>query len=405
MLKPTNILRRLLALCLCLLLAAGSACAEKPVLLTFDTEEIPTCDLILPDGRLILSEIPTEKDVNLFCLNTDRTVSWKYSISVKDVNRIFDISPTPEYSSLYHMSVMSDGTIAVVLITEDSNGVHRHPILFLSEKGKPTKRKVLLPKDGWNLYAAKASYLVFYDFERNNSLDAPVYHTEIRDWDGNVLAAYDGLIMNGGYGYLMPDLDELTACGQDTYENSRATFMKMDGPQGNILWETKLDHQYPDTEYAVMQDFLKLKDGSYAGYLTETARKPDDDYVLKDVMVKFDAQGNVQWTDKESFGGEGCRIHGIYEYDGKIAVWYGPLWNPETLFWYDTEGNILGTTEVKISLEELKTLKPFKKAKEFPEGGIFQLIPMADGLWARASYRPANSNKKYKNIMFKVPVI
>ena len=133
MLKPTNILRRLLALCLCLLLAAGSACAEKPVLLTFDTEEIPTCDLILPDGRLILSEIPTEKDVNLFCLNTDRTVSWKYSISVKDVNRIFDISPTPEYSSLYHMSVMSDGTIAVVLITEDSNGVHRHPILFLSE--------------------------------------------------------------------------------------------------------------------------------------------------------------------------------------------------------------------------------------------------------------------------------
>ena len=119
MLKPTNILRRLLALCLCLLLAAGSACAEKPVLLTFDTEEIPTCDLILPDGRLILSEIPTEKDVNLFCLNTDRTVSWKYSISVKDVHRIFDISPTPEYSSLYHMSVMSDGTIGVWVDAEN----------------------------------------------------------------------------------------------------------------------------------------------------------------------------------------------------------------------------------------------------------------------------------------------
>ena len=72
-----------LALCLCLALIAGSACAEDLAELSCGKMDFLLYQCTLQDGRLLLGG-GTDRDENsglaawIMCLNTDRTVSWEY---------------------------------------------------------------------------------------------------------------------------------------------------------------------------------------------------------------------------------------------------------------------------------------------------------------------------------------
>ena len=96
------------ALCLCLMLLCGAACAEEMHVLGRGNWDYLEYGCTLPDGRLVLTG---EKTMNrpdhvtgawLLCLNPDLTVSWE--VVDEEENG---------YDSVRKAVVLPDGTIAV----------------------------------------------------------------------------------------------------------------------------------------------------------------------------------------------------------------------------------------------------------------------------------------------------
>ena len=381
-----KLLKRITLLCLCLALLAGSACAEGIRLGTMARETLKyICKM--PDGRLLLAvrETGRRSGASLVCLNPDRTVSWEYRDPLQGVYCVFT-----------HAAVLEDGTVAAVRYAELGDGAKRNTAVFLTPEGKATGKETELPEYGAQTYAAEPSYLM------ELTMEASLCTTTLRDWDGNVIARYDGLAMCGGYGAKVMNDDSVVTYGT---ADGRGKIMKMDGLTDKVLWETILDLQWEDTESVELTDAVKTEDGGYAVCLREGKPAEDDgDYEWRKALVKVDADGRVLWVNKEDLNAAD-RYMNITSWNGKILLRSVPeterehaIDAPETFVWFDENGKKLGTTELTMTLDAFPSLReqlvPQDSSKpRIPVADYQELIPMADGLWAMVSCAVAEKDE------------
>ena len=397
--KMTNcgkLLKRLLMLCLCLALTAGCACAENVVEISNGTGESLDDLCALPDGRLLLGgSKKTASDTctcaRLVCVNTDGSVSWEYTGPEQDNT----------YRGFYGAAVLNDGTIAAMMIEEPQEG-KPITIQFFTQDGKPTGKETAI--DSWLVnFSLEPSFLVMGTASTEGD------STEIFDWDGNKLNSYDGLVIAGGCGSVAQG-DETVLYGT---RNGRAVLMKTDGLPGGMLWERTLDLQWPDTKEGQLYNAVKTEDGGYAALLMEMVDSPDDEIMYRKALVKFSADGDVEWTSREE--AESDLWDDMFVYNGKIVIYdYPPtdMDKPLVLRWFDMDGKESGTTELTVKSADCPVLAGHAAEDAAQQKGMqfgrMLVFSAADGLWASAPAYTVD-DRGFRDdagtIMFKIPVL
>ncbi len=390
-----RILKRMMMLCLCLALMLGSACAGSVVEFTQSTGQPLDFQCALPDGRLLLtgSADPASGVAatveRIVCMNPDGTVSWEYTGEAKEYS----------YRGCYDTAVLADGTIAAVVIDESPDGMAM-TAKFFTQDGRLTGKEIAI-ESNLAVHAAKSSYLMMAmgSIEGNR--------TEVFDWDGNKLFSYDGLVISGGYGSVAEG-DDLVLCGSVAETDSKAVILKLDGVQDKVLWRTELDFQWPDTKDADLYYAVKTADGGCVAMLRElSGAAADDIYQYRLALVKFDAEGRLQWVNKDIVEDNGN--YGLAACDGKIVLYAGPpadMDKPLVFRWLDETGRELGTTELTVQSEDCTELKKYLAKQGSMTMGRLEMIPEADGLWAVAPAYTVDENDfsdVTETIMFKIP--
>ena len=397
-----KILKRCLALCLCMVMFTGAAFAEKAVELGcggMDDSLFYECTL--PDGRLLLIGEKAEADGNgtdqktwLVCLNKDRTVSWEYN--------------EQEEGDCWipYAAVLEEGTIAVAYRRfrgSDDKIVAK----FFTPEGKPTGKETVISADGESLWVHKAS-ANFLTLERQVTVDGredPRSEMEIWNWDGSLVSRYSPEEMLNGFFYCDEEEDGVLLYGEDP--SKRAKIMKKDSLQGTVLWENVLEHDLPGAEDALLYNAVRTGDGGYVALIQEYVSIP---YLMRISIVKFDREGRIQWiTGKDTKEYE--KFCSMAVYDGKIVL-YTNLNGEEqqtvqTFRWLNMDGKELGTTELALKAEEFPSLQ--QNTGKLIIGSL-QMIPMNDGLWAivkgRMSADPARDETGetlHDYIMVRIP--
>ncbi len=377
---------RILALCLCLVLLAGAAGAEETRMICSGRPDELDFACTLPDGRLLLTGV---KDVDVYdsmrawvlCVNPDATVSWEI------VDR-----DEKGYQAAGEAAVLPDGTVAVAFGRYEGS-LRKNTIRFYTQDGQPTGRELVFPEE-YSVSGLEPSRLMLFVWDDQST----VGETVVMDWDGNELLRYDGAGMPGAYGRWIENTDGLVIVGQDAPENARAKIMKMDGLTKEAAWENTLDRRAEDTDWAALWWGAKTEDGGYAAWLMEDSPLQEDgSYDRNNFLVKFDAEGRIQWTSGESFEKKHMHVSRVFSWNGKIAVCCLPEqespdgFDPWIFFWFDEDGKELGTTEVKLGAEDHPVMSRYL-VPEDPEtkrktGFSYDMpIAMEDGLWALAVY-------------------
>ena len=388
----TNI-RRVAALCLCLALLAGAACAEEITEIPCGAGGFLSYMCTLPDGRVLLAGGKRDSGnytcVNMWlvCLNTDRTVSWEYTASPEEISNAYSLSPAAEQCGVYQAAALKDGTVAAVMIADTFCGPTHFPVLFLTQDGIPTGKRLLLADGCQTPYAAEPSFLMTIGIRG----EGPEDETMLIDWDGNVTVRYDGLVVPGAYGFKIRGEDRLVTYGQDATENGHAVIAKMDA-EGNVLWKTVLERLWPDTEDAQLMDAVQTGDGGYAACLREDKRIPEsDEWEMRYALVKFDADGHVAWTNRTIWEKDGCALSSIYAHHGKILVYCPPDGSDDfgadglsrCFRWFDEDGKDLGATGPALAGADYPNLKQYLDAGKdrMAMTMIRRVIPMEDSMW------------------------
>ena len=129
--KFIRLIRRFLALCLCLVLLAGTACAEDMHFLSTSGWDSLEFACMLPDGRTVLtgSKLVESREYTggwVLCLNPDWTVSWEAVEGEKG-----------EWFSAREAVLLPDGTLAVVF-DKYINGQDVAAVKIYTQDGQPT---------------------------------------------------------------------------------------------------------------------------------------------------------------------------------------------------------------------------------------------------------------------------
>ena len=372
---------RILLLCLCAAMLAGTAGAEEIV----DINEYAFSDVIyqdtLADGRVLLagsgdpSGMPRPR---LLCLNPDRTVSWDY------------LNEAAEFSTYIGAAVLADGRIGAVLWDNGDEQDTGFTLQFFTPEGEPAGKDipVPVPESAYHNFLT-SSRMVFAD-QRNNGET-----NYLLDWEGNRITQMTGLDMNLLGCGVIEDKDGLVLFGASDQKDSHAAAIEKRDFRGKLIWKQLL-RVGTDTEggsflaavpaedggYLIVQSELQLlKDFNQAGYLN--------------ALVKLDRRGKVQWTVTEGLEDETTVCCGLVRSGGKIAAFYhtadreaeNDFRDEPLLFrWFDENGKPLGTTELNLSREDFERLGQYTDADSIVDVRYdYHLVPMPDGLWTTAS--------------------
>ena len=366
--------------------------ADKETLVELDSEQREWLEYrcSLPDGGLILTGgmrlygAGKETGSYILCLNADRTVRWEYTDREKN-----------GYTSAEEATVLSDGTIAVVVWDYP----RKIAVKFFTPQGKRARKKLDMTKKcgkTGQIADITPSFIMKRDFVGDVLAKDYRYETTLYDWKGKEIARYNGDTVYGGYGFSITGSEELVAFGQDTMFNSHAKFTKTDWSRGNVLWETVLDYRQPETDMAVLDDIVETEDG-YMGWLRERKPAADDSYEYTPYLVRFDAEGHLLWIrDKESLYGN-VLLSKLFYCNGELVMQCmskeDESWSkgePVRFLWSDLNGTELGTAELSLRPEDFRLMQDRQNSEEkgvyrYPVLGINQLIQMEDGLWAYAT--------------------
>ncbi len=371
-------MKRILTLGLCLLLAVGTACAETISDIGSYHGGWLTYLCTMPDGRVLMGGGETDGNGSvrshaiLVCLNEDRSICWKQTLTEGTAD-----------NSISMGTVLKDGTIAVVQYDKAWN----KQVLFYTQDGTFNGKSFDIPEECMN-YAAEPSFLMEYRTQGNDPAE-----TLLLDWDGNEIVRYSGLIMQNGVGNLIRGKNELVLYGFDSQENYHAKLQKMNGVSDRTAWETVLDFRHPDAVRSRLSDAAATADGGYAALLQEDIPGAEPDmYDGKDYLVRFDAEGRILWTAELAAQDE-MNPSDVFVYNGKIAVRFSSFAGRDDFFafrWFDEAGNELGTTELTLKAEDFPGLKEAVEkeqnlSQEFSYITVDTMIPMADGVWMPAT--------------------
>ena len=129
-------LRRMLLLCLCIALLAGSALANEVVDISTDGYDCMYYECTLPDGRLIFAgDMGTvgnyaDSRARLLCMNPDMTVSWDY------------VDPEEGGCRFWGAAVLKDGTIGTMLDNSPYQNSVGRKLKFFTQDGQPTGKEI-----------------------------------------------------------------------------------------------------------------------------------------------------------------------------------------------------------------------------------------------------------------------
>ena len=200
-------MKRILTLGLCLLLAAGTACAETISDIGSYHGGWLTYLCTMPDGRVLMGGGETDGNGSvrshaiLVCLNEDRSICWKQTLTEGTAD-----------NSISMGTVLKDGTIAVVQYDKSWN----KKVLFYTQDGIFNGKSFDIPEECMD-YAAEPSFLMEYRTQGNDPAE-----TLLLDWNGNEIVRYSGLIMQNGVGNLIRGKNELVLYGFASQENYHA---------------------------------------------------------------------------------------------------------------------------------------------------------------------------------------
>ena len=359
-------LGRILALCLCLVLLAG--------------------DCTLPDGRLLLSgrkwfdENDGTAQTWLVCLNADRTMSWEY------------ISPVRDDCQFIQSVLLEDGRIALVY-SRYYNEEDTIAVFFFTQDGQPTGKELAIPAEGRMVWTHQVTPS-FLMLEREADMDGLDYiesEITVMDWDGNEVDRFNTYEAGGGYYHVLEGNNGLLLYGQDS--DKQAKILKKDGMPGNVIWETRANLVFPDTNRSYMFKAAESGDGGYIAWIREFVNEP---YTERIVTAKYDGQGKLQWVSKDH-AEQGEQYYTVALYNDRIVMRYAPQieWfprmdEPVTFRWFDLDGKELGTTELTLNPDDYPALQQALAAEDngmilVPEIEELQLISMPDGLWGLVS--------------------
>ena len=227
--KMTRLLGRVLLLCLCIALLAGSALANEVVDIGTDGYDSLRYDCTLPDGRLIISgKMGTvgnyaDARARMLCLNPDMTVSWEY------------IDPEEGCCRFWGAAVLEDGTIGAL----HDNSPYQNPVgkklKFFTQEGKPTGKEFVFPSAEFMPHGVQTSGLRLWRIPEN----AEDYE-EFIDWDGNVILSYENRQSPMNIvDTMIEEEDGRVFGGRESGLRPCARIAKVDY-QGNLLWGTVL---------------------------------------------------------------------------------------------------------------------------------------------------------------------
>ena len=371
-------MRRILALGLCLLLATGTACAETISDIGSYHSGWLSYLCTMPDGRVLMGGGETDgtdsisSHAILVCLNTDRSICWKQTLGAGTAD-----------NSISMGTVLEDGTIAVVQYDKAWN----KKVLFYTQDGTFTGKEFTIPEEYMD-YAAEPSFLMAYRTRGNDPAE-----TLLLDWDGNVTARYDGLIMKDGIGDLIRGKNELIIYGNDSQDNYHAKLQKLEAVSDRTAWETVLDFQHENANMSRLGDATMTSDGGFAALLQENVPGTEPDmFEGKNSLVRFDAEGRILWT-ADLAAQDGLNPSDVFTYGGKIAVRYSSYTErPESFSfrWFNEAGKELGMTELTLKAEDFPGLKEAagkeqNLSQEFSNITLDEVIFMEDGAWLPAT--------------------
>ncbi len=396
--KGKEIIRRALLLCLCAMLAAGTAFAEDVEIVNLGGERNLglSYGTTLADGRSLLigaANDPgkTESLLTLLCLNPDRTVSWEYT------DEAFGSG------TFICAAELSDGTIGAVYTRwAEDNTASGQAIRFFTPDGKPTGKETVISETDSSMvmFAAKSRLLVsVYE-------DDDIAGWRMIDIDGNEITRMDDSIYYI-YGLNTIDEDDGFVMTADVKRKDRllSAVMKVDAG-GKVIWKTILpclwENQDVDSIIHVPNIRLaKTADGGYLGIQTEPGPHAIG---TKSALVRLDSEGRILWTNTEIFEGMTDSFVDFVVSGGKIAVCFekgGPADFRNirdfregitlTTIRADENGMNPVKSELRITLEDVEWMGQYLREnagtkKMTPQIDTNKLIPMDDGLWLPAVF-------------------
>ena len=390
--KMIRCLGRVMLLCLCAVMIAGTALANEIVDIGVEGYDTTGYDCTLPDGRMIFTGSQGEPGnymnsrARILCLNPDKTVSWEY------------IDSAEGSWSAHGVTLMKDGTLCVRLCNSPYQTRAEDKLVFFTQDGQPTGREIQLDvtetKEGYFNYGICDFGIITY-YHANDSDDRDKEYREYTDWDGNKLFRLDGPEML--VARLIEEEDGIVLLGNERGQNGAAKIMKIDW-QGNTVWENTLPFITEANRGAMIHCGIQTSDGGYLGVLLERPLDLQDKW--KTALVKFSSTGRVLWMNEESFDKQpSSMFEDLIEYDGKYVLEFedkerfDSLKMPVRYLWFDAEGKELGITELYIRKEELPRLADSKEA----QASGWMMLVMEDGLWG--NFICCNDSENHENNM------
>ena len=395
-LKEKQTVKRILLLCLCAALLCSAAFAE-----TAEVTDMASSDkadsfydyCMLPDGRTVFAGWMMDEESSagrLVCMNPDGTVSWAYE------------EPAGSRSAYWGVLPAEDGTLAVSADIENESKV-----IFFSTEGQPSGKELPL-QDEAGRFSLKSFGTV-----RNTGGEDGDEGLEFADREGNLLFRWEnGAPVVYGQGDMIPEEDGLVLTGwtENGDGSMNAAILKADW-QGKTVWETALPALTENGDNpALTGKCLRTGDGGYAARLLEYTDEAGTDTVKQNnALVRFDAEGQVLWMNRESFEKRekefgSLEVTGIAAYKGKLVAGIRDRSPKEgegetaLYLWFDENGKELGTTEVQIRKEDLPRFADSTGISVSAE----QLVSLESGLWQVFGIE-GDSWLQKDNVMVRVP--
>ena len=183
-------------------------------------------------------------------------------------------------------------------------------------------------------------------------------------------------------------VNEAISSNARALNNLDVGFIVPDNEKYQIMYDPYHDIKFEDGG-------IKTEDGGYAVLLEEGDANTDAvPYVWRDFLVKVDAEGRVQWINRESFERDNLSVRGMFSHNGKIVVYCGQVRGsdedpaqPWVFRWFDEDGKEIGTTEIKLNAEDFSVMSQYLEPEEEgvrrePVISFAEEIPMGDELWA-----------------------
>ena len=389
-------MKRMTAVCLCLLMICSCSLAQESVNLGGEGCDQMKYICTLPDGRLVFcgnrGTVGNFNDARarLLCLNPDWTVSWEY------------IDPAEGMARYAFGALLEDGSIGIIYYNAPSQNTTALEIRKFTQEGRPVGEPIDLFQRSDDIpNMVNSQWFIQTMASENGSQKA------FLDWNGDMLFSIPSQQVIWVFS-AMPADDGIVLAGSESVSGGFAKIMKMD-MQGQILWETVLPLMSTFGEGARIQKCIRTSDGGYLGWVAEN-RSDLNKWCYG--LVRMNENGRVLWINQEAFADRtNMMCEDLIEYNGKFVFLENPDFSdvsenvPRVYTWFDADGKEIGQTELWIPREDIRGIIENENASIYAG----DMLATENGLWSLYCVQILNDKDILKEmdsqdaILYRVP--